>query len=78
MSSEIEFVLETYAEAYERLYQRRPMQIQILDENWVLINGARMRIGEVERLTRQIQLEYRGQKQNQRSVINRLINWLTG
>lgn len=71
-----EVVMHTYVQAYEKLYKRRPSDLRILDANWVIVNGARMRIADLERLTKQIQTEYKQSLEKRRSVVSRLINWL--
>ncbi|MCA9883492.1 MAG: hypothetical protein KC546_19170 [Anaerolineae bacterium] len=66
-----------YIEAYEKLYKRQPTGLRALDREWVLVNGARMRIVELEKLTYQLTLEY-GQLQEKKSMVSRLIKWFRG
>jgi len=73
-----EQVISHYAEAYRKLYKRSPKDLQILDGEWVIVNGARMRVRELEHLTAQLQQEYRQGLSEKRNVINRLINWFKG
>lgn len=70
-------VMVSYVDAYEKLYKRSPSGLRALDENWVIVNGARMQITELENLTRQLMLEYR-QLEQKKSVLNRLIKWFRG
>ena len=65
-----------YAQAYQRLYNRRPRDLHALDHEWVIVNGAKMRAIELEYLTRQLQHEYRQRLAQKRSVVNRLLKWL--
>jgi hypothetical protein len=64
-----------YAQAYQRLYKRLPRDLRALDNNWVVVNGARMRVAELEYLTRQLQQEYDQSLAQRRSVVNRLLKW---
>lgn len=71
-------VMHRYSEAYEKLYNRRPRDLRALDENWVIVNGARMRLAELEHLTKQLQLEYKQSVINKRNLVGRLIKWFKG
>ena len=73
-----ENVMHSYATAYEQLYNRRPRDLRAVDNDWVIVNGARMRITELEHLTRQLQLEYRQSIGNRRNIVGRLIKWFKG
>jgi hypothetical protein len=64
-----------YAEAYQKLYKRMPKDLRALDSNWVVVNGARMRVSELEYLTKQLQQEYMQSVAERRSIVNRLLNW---
>ena len=68
----------SYAEAYERLYKRTPRDLRAIDGNWVVVNGARMSVTELEYLTQQLQLEYRQGIADRRGVVARLIKWFKG
>ncbi|MBZ0298606.1 MAG: hypothetical protein K8J31_02645 [Anaerolineae bacterium] len=48
----------------------------MLENDWVYVNGARMRVAELEFLTHQLQLEYSRELDARRGVVNRLIGWL--
>lgn len=75
MAYNSEHVMRNYAEAYEKLYNRRPRDLRAVDGNWVIVNGARMRINELEILTQQLQMEYRQSISNKKSLVSRLIKW---
>lgn len=64
-----------YAEAYQKLYKRMPKDLRALDNNWVVVNGARMRVSELEYLTRQLQQEYTQSLAERRGLVNRLLKW---
>jgi hypothetical protein len=64
-----------YSEAYQKLYNRRPKDLRAVDRDWVIVNGARMRVGELEFLTMQLQREYSQEKEERRSIVNRLLKW---
>ena len=69
-------VIAHYSEAYQKLYNRSPRDIQNLDNGWVLVNGARMRITELEYLTVQLQEEIKQDLLKRRNVVTRLLKWL--
>ena len=73
-----EQVMMHYAEAYQKLYNRTPRDLRALDDDWVVVNGARMRVTELEYLTKQLQQEYRQGLDDRRSIVNRLVKWLKG
>lgn len=68
-------VITQYAEAYQKLYNRLPRDIQNLDNGWVIVNGARMRISELEYLTLQLQQEINQDLLKRRNVVTRLLKW---
>lgn len=71
-------VMYRYAEAYEKLYNRRPRDLRAVDDDWVIVNGARMRIAELDHLTTQLQMEYKQVLNNKKSIVGRLIKWFKG
>ncbi|GAB4524646.1 MAG: hypothetical protein OHK0046_39640 [Anaerolineae bacterium] len=73
-----EKVIAHYIEAYQKLYNRTPRELQILDNDWVIVNGARMRLSELEYLTVQLQHEYKQGLSERRSLVNRLVKWFKG
>jgi hypothetical protein len=70
-----EQVIAHYSDAYQKLYNRRPRDIQNLDNGWVIVNGARMRITELEYLTQQLQQEINQDLLKRRNVVTRLLKW---
>ncbi len=73
-----EEVVTYYAKAYQKLYNRTPRDLEVLNDDWVIVNGARMRVSELEYLTNQLQQEYARGIEERRSVIKRLVNWFKG
>jgi hypothetical protein len=73
VSSEKAMIL--YAEAYQKLYKRMPKDLRALDNDWVVVNGARMQVSELEYLTKQLQQEYAQSLAERRSLVNRLLKW---
>ena len=71
-------VMMRYSEAYEKLYNRRPRDLRAVDGDWVIVNGARMRLSELEHLTNQLQMEYRQTLSSKRDIVSRLIKWFKG
>jgi len=70
-------IVEQYVETYKALYRRAPNELQHLGEGWVLINGARMTVRELELLTRQLQLELDSDRLRKRSLVKRLLGWFS-
>ena len=71
-----EEIIVHYVEAYQKLYNRRPKDLQNLDNGWVIVNGARMRVTELEYITRQLQQEINQDMLKRRNVVTRLLKWL--
>ena len=71
-------VMYRYADAYEKLYKRRPRDLRAVDENWVIVNGARMKTIELEHLTKQLQMEHKQALANRRNILGKLIKWFKG
>lgn len=67
--------IHAYAQAYQQLYRRTPHDLRMLDQGWVIVNGARMQVHELEFLTQQLQLEYDRERARQRGIVQRLMNW---
>lgn len=69
-------LLLQYEQVYRKLYHREPSELRDLGAGWVLVNGARMPVAELQRLTEQMLLEYRQAMVEKRSVVRRLMAWL--
>ncbi|MBI1280264.1 MAG: hypothetical protein GC179_19215 [Anaerolineaceae bacterium] len=69
-------VIAHYADAYQKLYNRQPRDLQNLDNGWVIVNGARMKVSELEYLTYQLQQEINQDLYKRRNVVTRLLKWL--
>jgi hypothetical protein len=78
MSLHAEKVIQHYTEAYHNLYKRTPRDLRILDQEWIIVNGARMRLAELEYLTEQLQQEYQQSQDNKRGLVMRLVKWFKG
>lgn len=76
MDTSIATVMKRYRQVYLKLYQREPRELRDLGTGWVLVNGARMQVSELMRLTDQMQNEYRQAMTQKRNVIMRLLTWL--
>ncbi|MFC1959405.1 hypothetical protein ACFLYO_01725 [Chloroflexota bacterium] len=68
--------LKRYEQVYRKLYQREPRELRDLGAGWVLVNGARMQVLELEKLTDQLLVEYRQLTAEKKSVVKRLMRWL--
>jgi len=75
MGSLAEQVIGQYKQAYQRLYNRTPQYLYVLDDEWVVVNGARMRATELQYVVQRLNEEYKQEHDKRQSVINRLISW---
>jgi len=75
MDASSEKAMMYYAEAYQKLYNRRPKDLRAIDNGWVIVNGARMRVTELEYLTVQLQREFNQGRDERRGVVMRLLKW---
>lgn len=70
-----EKAMARYLEIYQSLYRRTPTELRDLGGEWVLVNGARMTLIELEQLTSQLQRELQEEQMRKRSLVKRLLNW---
>lgn len=70
-----EKAMARYLEIYQSLYRRVPTELRDLGGDWVLVNGARMTLPELEQLTAQLQRELQEEQMRKRSLVKRLLNW---
>jgi hypothetical protein len=73
----VEKTMVQYLEVYQALYHRAPRELRDLGDNWVLVNGARMSIEELENLTNELNREYQQILANRRSIVKKLLNWFS-
>ena len=73
----VEKAMARYLNLYLALYQRTPRQLRDLGNNWILVNGARMNVEELENLANELHREYEQVLSNRRSAIKKLLNWLS-
>lgn len=73
----VEKAMVQYLEVYQALYHRAPRELRDLGNNWVLVNGARMSIEELENLTNELNREYQQILANKRSIVKKLLNWFS-
>ncbi len=78
MELQADQVLTHYVEAYQKLYNRMPKDLRALDNEWVVVNGARMRVAELEYLTQQLQQEYQAGLEQKKNIVARLVKWFKG
>ncbi len=72
-----EKAMAKYLEIYQSLYRRAPTELRDLGGDWVLVNGARMSLIELEQLTEQLQRELQQEQNRKRSLVKRLLNWFS-
>jgi hypothetical protein len=73
----VEKAMARYQTVYVSLYQRRPRVLRDLGNNWVLVNGARMNVEELENLADQLQKEYQQALVNKRNIVKKLLKWFS-
>jgi hypothetical protein len=66
-----------YLEIYQSLYKRAPSELRDLGEQWVLVNGARMTVQELNDLTDQLQRELQQEQARKRNLVKRLLTWFS-
>lgn len=69
-------IIGRYRQLYRKLYLRDPRELRDLGTGWVVVNGVRMRISELEKLTNQMQSRYRQTVAQKRNIVKRLVAWL--
>ncbi|NPV68308.1 MAG: hypothetical protein HPY64_14295 [Anaerolineae bacterium] len=69
-------IIGRYRQLYRKLYLQDPRELRDLGTGWVVVNGARMRVSELEKLTDQMQSRYRQTIAQKRNVVKRLVAWL--
>ncbi len=73
----IEKAMARYTEIYQSLYRRKPSELRDLGGAWVIVNGARMSVEELEHLTGQLQREFQQEQHRKRGLVKRLLGWFT-
>ncbi|MBN2305644.1 MAG: hypothetical protein JXQ72_14265 [Anaerolineae bacterium] len=71
----VEKAMARYLHIYQALYQRDPRELRDLGNDWVLVNGARMRVEELETLSEDLNREYQQVLANKRNIVKKLLNW---
>ncbi len=71
----VEKAMARYLMIYRSLYQRAPKELRDLGNNWVLVNGARMNVEELENLASELNREYQQSLANKRNIVKKLLNW---
>jgi hypothetical protein len=74
---EVQQAMSDYLEVYFALYQRHPREVRDLGNNWVLVNGAHMRVTELQMLTLHLKRELASSRAAKRSVVQRLLKWFS-
>ncbi len=71
----VERAMANYVEVYQALYRKTPSELRDLGDEWVLVNGARMTVRELEQLTGQLQRELQQERARKRGLVKRLLGW---
>ncbi|MCS6835049.1 MAG: hypothetical protein NZ750_03410 [Anaerolineae bacterium] len=78
MAQEAEQMMQRYVEIYRKLHNRIPQDVRALDAEWVVVNGARMRLSELEFVITQLQKEHQQMTSQKRGIVSRLIRLFSG
>ena len=73
----VEKAMARYQNVYLSLYQRAPRELRDLGNSWVLVNGARMSVSELENLADELHKEYEQVLANKRNIVKKLLNWFS-
>ena len=73
----VERSMAAYVEVYMALYRRTPNELRDLGNGWILVNGARMSVHELDVLTSQLQHELQQERARKRSLVQRLLGWFS-
>lgn len=76
MATPASVIIGRYQQLYRKLYLQEPHELRDLGTGWVVVNGVRMRVAELERLTEQMQSQYRQTVTQKRSIVKRIVAWL--
>lgn len=71
----VDKAMARYLDVYQKLYQRAPRELRDLGNDWVLVNGARMSVDQLDSLTGELALEYEQHLRARRGAVQRLLNW---
>jgi hypothetical protein len=69
--------MNRYLVIYQSLFRRMPRELRDLGGNWVLVNGARMSVEELEQISDQLQHELWQEQHRRRGIVNRLLKWFS-
>lgn len=76
MQVNTETAIMRFTDAYTKLFKRNPQDLYALDNNWIVVNGARFQVVELEFLSAHMELQYKLVQEQKRGLIHRLIRWL--
>ena len=76
MQISTETAIMRFSDAYLKLFRRMPQDLHALDSNWIVVNGARFQVVELEFLSAHMELQYKLVQQQRRGLVHRLIRWL--
>jgi hypothetical protein len=71
----VDRAMARYLDMYQKLYQRSPRELRDLGNDWVLVNGARMSVDQLDSLTGDLVHEYEQHLRARRGTVQRLLNW---
>jgi hypothetical protein len=78
MIKDPELIMQNYITVYKKLHNRIPQELRAIDVEWVLVNGARIRLVELEYMTVQMNNEYEQLRSQKKNLVAKLVKWFTG
>ncbi len=70
-------LITEFTRAYERLYQRWPDELRIIDETWVVVNGMEVNATSLQCLTDGLKREYAETTTEKKKTTQRLVDWFS-
>ena len=73
----IEQAITEFTRAYERLYQRWPDELRIVDDLHVILNSVRLNTSELQHLTNDLHREYSQALPERKRTMERLVAYFS-
>lgn len=70
-------LITEFTHAYERLYQRWPEELRIIDDLWVVVNGMKMNATGLQALIDDLRREYDQTIAQKKKTTQRLVAWFS-
>ncbi len=70
-------LITEFTHAYERLYQRWPEELRMIDDTWVVVNGMEMNATGLNALIDELKREYAQTVTEKKKTTQRLVAWFS-